>query len=295
MSTGYPQDEQWPCHRPGRSRRLPGVDTQVAGIDLGATLRALRRRADLSQRELAERAGVPASTVSRVESGTAGDPRFRTVERLVAAAGGAVTAGPAAATPAPPDPHEDLVDNAGRRYPAHLDVRRVVDAKDWWGAWWVNWYNLPRHRWPRAAPDYTFDLDRARRDRRRQRARGQVAVAQLRIERLECQELPPEVWHWFARDGTGAVVGWIGGYLRTRRVDREREFVIGDIAVAPEWRRLGLGRRLVDAVRAELARAGIRRARVLIDEPDLPRDFFRSCGFYLLTPQPLWLTMTAPR
>ncbi|MGH3680669.1 MAG: helix-turn-helix domain-containing protein, partial [Natronosporangium sp.] len=46
------------------------MTTPANPIDLGATLRALRRRADLSQRELAERAEVPASTIARIESGT---------------------------------------------------------------------------------------------------------------------------------------------------------------------------------------------------------------------------------
>ena len=56
-------------------------------MKLGEVLRSLRRRADLSQRELAARAGVPKSTVSRIESDEAWNPSFRTVERLVRAAG----------------------------------------------------------------------------------------------------------------------------------------------------------------------------------------------------------------
>jgi len=266
------------------------VIATTAPIDLGATLRALRRRADLSQRQLAERAGVPASTVARIESGAARDPRFRTVERLVAAAGGVVTAGdhPQAAL----DVHRGLVDSAGRRYPAHLDVRQVVEAKDWWGAWWANWYDLPRPRWPREAPDHTFDLDRARRDGRRRREAGRAAVVKLQIERLAAGPgVPPDVWRWVARDRTGAVVGWVGCYLRMRRADGQRELVIGDIEVAPAWRRFGLGRRLLGMVRAGLPAAGARRARVLIDEPELPHEFFRACGFHLLPPQPGWLTM----
>jgi transcriptional regulator with XRE-family HTH domain len=71
--------------------RLSGVSDPGELIDFGATLRALRRRGDLSQRELAGRAGVPASTVGRIESGASPDPRFRTIERLVVAAGGSVT------------------------------------------------------------------------------------------------------------------------------------------------------------------------------------------------------------
>lgn len=45
-----------------------------------------RRRAGLSQRELARRAGVPHSTVARIELGLL-SPRTDTLERLVRAAG----------------------------------------------------------------------------------------------------------------------------------------------------------------------------------------------------------------
>lgn len=193
---------QGPCDRATPARRLPGVVTSNEPIELGASLRALRRRADLSQRELAQRAGVPASTVARIESGSAQDPKFRTVERLVTAAGGAVAVGLAGTAASPVQPDEDteeLRDEAGRHYPAHLDVRQVAEAKDWWGAWWADWYNLPRDRWPREAPDYTFDPD-----------------------------------------------------------------------------------------------AGVHRARVLIDERQLPYQFFLACGFLDRGPRPPWLVLPAP-
>lgn len=49
-------------------------------------LRAARRRAGLSQRELAERAGVPQSTVARIEAGLA-DARVGTLRRLLRVCG----------------------------------------------------------------------------------------------------------------------------------------------------------------------------------------------------------------
>lgn len=49
-------------------------------------LRQARRRAGLSQRELAERAGVPQSAVARLESGRV-VPRVDTLERLLRACG----------------------------------------------------------------------------------------------------------------------------------------------------------------------------------------------------------------
>lgn len=49
-------------------------------------LRAARRRAGLSQRELARRAGVPQSAVARIENGTV-VPRVDTLDRLLAICG----------------------------------------------------------------------------------------------------------------------------------------------------------------------------------------------------------------
>jgi len=63
----------------GRASEPQGVTDRYEDIDLGHWL---RRRADLSQRELAIKAGVPHQTVSRIESGATPDPRIRTVERL---------------------------------------------------------------------------------------------------------------------------------------------------------------------------------------------------------------------
>ena len=49
-------------------------------------LRWARRRACLSQRALAERSGVPQSTIGRIEAGTV-DPRVGTLRRLLRACG----------------------------------------------------------------------------------------------------------------------------------------------------------------------------------------------------------------
>ena len=49
-------------------------------------LRYARRRAVLTQRALAERSGVPQSTIGRIEAGTV-DPRFSTLRHLLRACG----------------------------------------------------------------------------------------------------------------------------------------------------------------------------------------------------------------
>jgi len=52
----------------------------------GPVLRTARRRAGLSQRVLAERAGVTQAAISRIEDGKT-SPRFDTLERLLEACG----------------------------------------------------------------------------------------------------------------------------------------------------------------------------------------------------------------
>ena len=99
-------------------------------IDLGAVLRGLRRTADLSQRQLAVRAKVSRSAVARIECGAVQDPRFRGLERLVVAAGGAVQIVDSTGSHVTEIPHEDLRDMGERHFPAHLDVRAVENPED---------------------------------------------------------------------------------------------------------------------------------------------------------------------
>lgn len=56
-------------------------------------LRQARRRAGLTQRELAARTGVPQSTIGRIESGRA-DPRVSTLDGLLRACGDELDAVP---------------------------------------------------------------------------------------------------------------------------------------------------------------------------------------------------------
>lgn len=86
-------------------------------------VREARRRAGLTQAQLAERAGVPKSTVGRIESG-ARVPSAELVERLVEAAGWNVSV-----SLAEPDPGTDsMFERTLRRSPAERlsDATRVA-------------------------------------------------------------------------------------------------------------------------------------------------------------------------
>ena len=127
----------------------------VSGFDLSGSLRRVRRRADLSQRELASAAGLSASAVAHAEAGTRDLP-VSAFARAAALAGlrlalvdsdgqevGAMTA-------------NSVRDLGGRRFPAHLDT--LPSKERWWRY---------EHRWDRPRPSFTFDRDRPGRDRLR--------------------------------------------------------------------------------------------------------------------------------
>ena len=113
-----------PCQTPvsasaaSKGESVHGEDGVFAA---GLALASARRHADLSQRDVARLSGIAQSTIAAIESGER-DVRVAVFGRLLAAAGlrlavlapdGEELAGFA----------EDTVrDNAGRRFPAHLDV-----------------------------------------------------------------------------------------------------------------------------------------------------------------------------
>ncbi|MBB5478749.1 GNAT family N-acetyltransferase [Micromonospora parathelypteridis] len=263
----------------------------------GQPLRDLRRRADLSQRELAERSGVPKSTLARIEAAQGAGPAFRTVERLVRAAGGEIVLklpnahSSAAVDESPQAPDNELRDEAGRRYPAHLDVRRVLTLKDWPAAWWVHSYTLPQRLWPVRVPELTYDLDRARRDERRLRDRTR---AQVRFRRA-FDGLPATSWRFLAEVPGAGPVGELRAHERSLDLllgedwgDR-RELVLESIVVAPGLRTLGLGRQLIELLAREMAVADIRTIHAIADGGNV--EFLLACGFELQAGRPSALTL----
>lgn len=92
-------------------------------MSLSDLIRESRRRSGLTQAELAQRAGVPKSTVGRIESRTR-TPSTQMVERLVRAAGFEVTI-----SLSEPDPGTDsMFERSLRRSPAERlsDATRVA-------------------------------------------------------------------------------------------------------------------------------------------------------------------------
>ncbi|MEO3772916.1 helix-turn-helix transcriptional regulator [Micromonospora sp. B9E7] len=267
--------------------------------DLGQALRALRRRADLSQRELAERSGVPQPTLARIESGRAVDPRFRTVERLVRAAGGELAVGvPSALDITEPTtvPHDDMRDEAGRRYPAHLDVWPVYEPRDWPGAWWAEWYRLPPERYPLPLPPAAYELNRRYRDNRRWAAEIR-RTAQVR--RL-VGDLPATCWRYIAELPDGQLVGELRAHERSPHLEHgewypgmaEREMVLDGVLVDARYRRLGLGRRLVTALLTEMREAGVDDAAALAEGVGI--DLLLACGFEIEARRPAALRLGRP-
>jgi HTH-type transcriptional regulator/antitoxin HipB len=136
----------------GRSGPSSPDDLAVGAFDLAGLLRRIRRRADLSQRELARACQVTPSVIAHAEAGRRGMSA-----QLLATA--AEVAGLRLAIVDPAGHEIDgmsdatVRDMANRRFPAHLDTRH--SDQGWWhGA----------HRYDREQPWYTFDRDRWTRD-----------------------------------------------------------------------------------------------------------------------------------
>jgi transcriptional regulator with XRE-family HTH domain len=134
-------------------------------------VRQARRRADMSQRELARAAGIHASTVGRIEAGEL-TPSLRIFRKILGIGGMMLAVVDTLGRVVPP--MQDWVsarDGAERRYPSHLDT--ILDPLP--GEWWGDTYGLAR-------PPETFYRDRRRRDAQRKRSQWEVRVAQYRHE-----------------------------------------------------------------------------------------------------------------
>ena len=96
-------------------------------FDAGRLLMRARREADMSQRGLATAAGVPQASIAGLEAGTR-SVRLEVFARLVAAAGARLAVLGPDGEELVPFSEDTVRDNAGRRFPAHLDVRPPEDV-----------------------------------------------------------------------------------------------------------------------------------------------------------------------
>ncbi|GAA1887524.1 helix-turn-helix domain-containing protein [Asanoa iriomotensis] len=142
-----------------------GLVLPVSGL-----LRAARRRADLSQRQLAKKSGASHGTVGRIEAGDLA-PSLAMVERLLDACGFRIVVVDRVSRRKlqPIVDSDNTVDGGYRRFPAHLNV--ILDPLP--GEWWGDIYGLAR-------PPETFYRDRRRRDRQRRRSQWEVRVEKFR-------------------------------------------------------------------------------------------------------------------
>ena len=82
--------DQWLDQQQTDPRRRMDIDAQLEEMRLEQSLITLREARGLSQRELAERAGVNQPMIARIESGQVRNIEIRTLLRLVTAMGGKV-------------------------------------------------------------------------------------------------------------------------------------------------------------------------------------------------------------
>ncbi|WP_203567079.1 helix-turn-helix domain-containing protein [Aestuariimicrobium ganziense] len=115
--------------------------TPTPDIDLPGIVRRVRRILGVSQRGLAQRLEVSASTVARWETGAA-EPAFSMFATMLDLAGLRHEVVDADQVhPAPMGGRDDVRDRRGRRFPAHLDV---VATPIWDDLMWGRWAGEPR-------------------------------------------------------------------------------------------------------------------------------------------------------
>lgn len=228
------------------------------------------------------RAELPASTVARIEAGDVTDPKFRTVERLVRAAGGLVSITPASgqspgsaeeeqAAGSAPIPHEHLRDEVGRHFPAHLDVRETFPLVD-----------KSNRLLDPGTPIYEYDRHREYRDARRERAARSAYVRVTGVETVTARS-----WVWTARTNE-AIVGQLYAWVWSQEMTllgRRADFLLCRLSLMEGWRAIGIEQRLLRSLREVVAHHGFLAAVTLGHGPS-DVAYLRSFGFH---PPVRWL------
>ncbi len=155
----------------------------MSSYPVAAYIRTLRSIADLSQRELAERCGLPRQAIATMEV-RPDLARVERFDRVVRVAGMHLVIVDADGNLLEPEVELPMRDRGGRHFPAHLDVRSTSEG--WWGHMWPMFYGRE--------PEYTFDRGRHSRDSHRSYlkllADQEQARSQARNEAGETVALP---------------------------------------------------------------------------------------------------------
>ena len=86
----------------------------------------------MSQRDVARIAGVPPSTIDRIEAGTS-DPRTGTLTKILAAIGFELAVCIGGQRVQIDVERDALTDFGGRHFPPHWNLERVHPNSSWWG------------------------------------------------------------------------------------------------------------------------------------------------------------------
>jgi transcriptional regulator with XRE-family HTH domain len=132
-------------------------------------IRRVRRIADLSQADLAHRLGVTPSAVARWESG-AKQPNLVRLQEVLAVAGLRLAVTDDHGSHVPPMRSDAVRDMAGRRFPAHLDVRPTDETPDHRGIkkpqlgtapgrWWRDWHRAKTDDGDRHTDDHVTEAE----------------------------------------------------------------------------------------------------------------------------------------
>lgn len=147
-------------------------DDAAMVVDASGYVRRARRLADLSQRGLAAKIGVDQSQIARIEVGR--DVDLGLFERILAAAGLRITVVDENGNQVSAMPRDVLLDAAGRRQPAHLDVHTALDPPTM----------AMLLRYADGAPRFAWHSRRKERDRRRAKSGRTAFDEQLTLRAL---------------------------------------------------------------------------------------------------------------
>jgi GNAT superfamily N-acetyltransferase len=86
------------------------------------------------------------------------------------------------------------------------------------------------------------------------------------------------VLHWVAQDATGKVLGDLLCYVEPRPSAPARQLLLYEIGVRSRYRRQGVGRKLVEAMRQWMQTERVSEVWVLADNPDAEK-FYLALGF----------------